>query len=748
MSNRFAIVLDNLITYLIKGLVFLLPLFFLPWTLEFFEFNKQSLLWLAAILTAVLWLVKMVKFEKKIIFKRTFLDIPILTFLIVTLLASIFSQDRFSSFFGYSGVASNAWLGLLALAVFYFLIVNLANADGRLAPISLLKLLLYSYGLILLSAFLSVFGLWDKLLQKTNTFYSLNFNFLGGSLEMLALYSVVMIAILPGIVSYCRRDGAGRVNIWLFKIILFFSLVFLVIVNFSLAWQGLAIIGFLFIFLELRNVGFKIRGVNKRRILFSFSLIVLAAAFLVFPARSSGTAKYLTGQDLSPEINLDFKNTASVTFAALKENPILGSGPGTFSYIFSLYRPVSLNNTDLWQFRFDRGVSSILEILGTTGILGTLSYLLILSSLFYLFYIFLKRGSGGEGSSLVSSLLVALVVLIFFQFFYYTNTSLLFLFWLILALLMVSWRTYPGWLVFKELKSGSSRNFFKISELVVFFFFSAWLILAGFTVRYWLADFYARAGGETNLIKAARLNPYRADYEIRLAKTYLNKIRAEALKPADFRDDELIQESINSSVARAKEATKVRPRAVAAWETLGMVYRDIRFFTQGSEIWAAKAFTQAASLEPSNPVIMAELGKAYLDAGKPEEAEQFLKKALELKNNYHEADFGLARLYGQQGKTDEALGILDELSKIYKDERIYYEQGRLYYNQGEIDKALDRFLKVIEINPVHSNALYSIGLALELKSEEKLALEYFKRVLELNQDSLEVKKKVEEMEGD
>ena len=121
---------------------------------------------------------------------------------------------------------------------------------------------------------------------------------------------------------------------------------------------------------------------------------------------------------------------------------------------------------------------------------------------------------------------------------------------------------------------------------------------------------------------------------------------------------------------------------------------------------------------------------------------------LELKNNYHEADFGLARLYGQQGKTDEALEILDELSKIYKDERIYYEQGRLYYNQGEIDKALDRFLKVVEINPIHSNALYSIGLALELKGEEKLALEYFKRVLELNPDSLEVKKKVEEMEGD
>ncbi|MFA4833422.1 MAG: tetratricopeptide repeat protein [Patescibacteria group bacterium] len=761
MSNRFSVILDNLIVYLVKGLVFLLPLFFLPWTLEFFEFNKQVLLWLVAILLAVLWLVKMVypvinfnesiisngaRFEKQIILKRTPLDIPILTFLIITMLAGIFSQDRFSSFFGYFGAAGNAWFGLLALAIFYFLIVNLAGTDRRLAPISLLKLLFYSYGLILLSAFLSLFGLWDKLLQKTNTFYSSGFNFLGGSLEMLALYSVVMMAVLSGVIFCCRQDGANKASIWLFKIILFFSLVFLVIVNFSLAWQGLAIVGFLFIFLEFRNAGFKIGGLNKRRVLFFSLLVILAAIFLIFPARLNGEAQFLTGQDLSPEVNIGFKNTASVTFAALKENIVLGSGPGTFSYIFSLYRPNSLNSTDLWQFRFDHGVSYILEMLGTTGILGILSYLLILSSLFYLFYIFLKRGNGGEGNGLVSSLLVALSVLIFFQFSYYTSTSILFLFWLMLALLMVSWRAYPGWLIFKELKLDKGGNSFKILELAVFFLFSAWLILAGFTVRYWLADFYARAGGETNLIKAARLNPYCPDYDIRLTKTYLNEIRNEALKPADFRDDELIQKSINSSVAWAKEAARVCPNCVASWETLGMVYRDIGSFTQGSEAWAAKAFSQASSLEPSNPVIITELGKAYLDDNKLAEAEQSLKKALELKSNYHEADFALARLYGQQGKTDEALGILDELSKIYKDERIYYEQGRLYYNRGETDEALDRFLKVIEINPIHSNALYSIGLALELKGENKLALEYFKKVLELNPNNSEIKKKVEEME--
>ncbi|MDD5072117.1 MAG: tetratricopeptide repeat protein, partial [Patescibacteria group bacterium] len=658
MSSRFASILDSLIIYLIKGLVFLLPLFFLPWTTDFFEFNKQGLLWLAVILTAVLWLVKMAGFEKKIIFKRTPLDIPILTFLAVALLASIFSQDRFSSFFGYYGNAGNSWLGLLALAIFYFLIVNLANVSGRLAPVSLLKLLFYSHGLILLSAFFSLFGLWDKIWQKANIFYSLKFNFLGNSSEMLAIYSVAMIALLAGMIFFGRQDGAGhrqngaghrqngagKISFWLFRIILFLSLIFLAITDFFLVWWGLGIIGCLFVFWELKKAGFKTGELGKKRILFFAFLILLASVFLIFPSNLRGIDRYLAGQDLSPEINLGFRNTALVVSPALEKNIMLGSGPGTFSYIFSSFRPNSLNNTDLWRFRFDRGASYILEILGTMGVLGILSYLLIFSSFLYLSFIFLKRKGRGEGDDLPFFLFAALVVLIFFQFFYYINTAILFLFWLALALLMVSCRQHPRWPAFKELKLDEDGVSFKALRLATFFLFFAWLVLAGFVCRYWLADFYARAGGEANLIKAARLNPHRPDYKIHLARIYLNEMRDEALRPVGFRDDEAAKKAIDKSIAWAKGAAKNCPNCVAAWETLGMVYRDIRFFTQGSEIWAAKAFSQASALEPSNPVIRTALGKVYLDADKLDEAEEALRKALELKNNYHEADFALARL--------------------------------------------------------------------------------------------------------
>lgn len=763
MRNKFKVNLEKIITILIKILIFLPPLFFLPWTFEFFDFNKQSLLWIISPLIFLLWLVQRIRDKGKIVFKRTALDIPILTFLIVTFLSSIFSQDRFSSFFGYYGRFSDAWFGLLACVLFYFIIINFTSLKKGLSVISLIKLLFYSYGLILLTAFISFFGLWDKLFKGTNVFYSRAFNPIGGSLESLAGYSLAMIILLSGFLFFYyqgERSALEKKKIWLLRIIWFLAIIFLILVDFSPAWWGLLVSGLWFFAIEFRKAG-KIRNLNQR-IVFPCFLVILSAVFLILPL--GNVAYFVTGRNLPEEVRLDYGHTALITFSSFKDHIILGSGLGTFSYDFSLYRPDSFNQSDFWQFRFDKGGSHILELLGTTGILGILSYFLILILLFYLFFIYVKKNRRDvvnfvsaekneeenaereENKFLTFSLSAALLSLIFLQFFYLADTSLLLLFWVILAFLMVAWREYSGWLIFRDLSFGKNNQSRGLLNIIVFLFFAAWLVLTGLTMKYWLADFYARIGGENNLIKAVRLNTNRVEYQMKLAKNYLNKIKEEMLKPADSRDNGVIQAAINYSLNWAKFAARIRPRAVASQEILAMVYRDIKFFTRGSEIWAVKTFEEAVKLEPSNPVLWTELGKAQLEAGLTTEAEQSFKQSQRTKSDYREADFGLARVYIKTNKIEEALAILDNLVGIYNDERIFYERGRLYYNRGEIDKAKKDFLKVLEINPSHANALYSTGLVFELQGKDGMALQYFKKVLELNPDNLEVKRKVERRE--
>jgi len=748
--------LDNSIVYLIKGLIFVLPLFFLPWTLEFFDFNKQYLLWIIVPLIGILWLFKKVNYESAVSFKRTPLDIPILTFLMVVFISSLFSQDKFSSFFGYYGRFSDAWFGLLAFVIFYFIINNTASLKERLSVISLIKLSLFSYSLVLLSFFISIFGLWGKIVGNVNVFYSPVFNLASGSLSELASYSLAMTVIISGLLLFYFNEAGkdnGKKTAWFTRILLFFSLFFLVLVDLNFIWWGMIIFGVLFFsFAFLRA-----RSENKywgRGAVFSICLIVISIIFLFFS--SGSVANFLTGQEISKEAKLDYKNTASVDLSTLKNNIMLGGGLGTFSYNFSLYRPVGLNQSEFWQFRFDKGGSYFLDLLAATGILGILSYLLILSILFYLIFIFIKKDYSGnknvfinkEGnqSGLIFTLAAALAILIFLQFFSSANTCLLFLFWLILASLMVVGKESEFWPESKEFRLTEDNKFFKGFDIVIFSLFAAWLILAGFTAKYWLADFYVRAGGEENLTKAVRLNINRTDYQTRLVKNYLNKIGQEILKPKDSRDNDLIQKAIDNSLSWAKIAVKIRPYSVANQEILAIVYRNVGAFTQGSELWTIKTFEQAVKLEPSNPVLLTELGKAYFEAEMMNEAEKSFLEAIKLKSDYRESDFGLAQVYAKKGENEKALAVFNDLAAIYNNEQVFYERGKLFYNEGKTDKAMEDFLRVLEINPSHSNAMYSIGLALEKKGEKDLALKYFKKVLELNPNSLEIKQKIDELE--
>ena len=81
MSN----ILNQIVKYSLCVLVFLIPLFFLPFSYEAFEFSKQYLLFFLTTLAFFAWFAKMVIYDKEIRFKKTSLDIYILAFLGIAL---------------------------------------------------------------------------------------------------------------------------------------------------------------------------------------------------------------------------------------------------------------------------------------------------------------------------------------------------------------------------------------------------------------------------------------------------------------------------------------------------------------------------------------------------------------------------------------------------------------------------------------------------------------------------------------
>src|SRR3989339_15670 len=94
-------ILNFIIKFSLYALVFLTPLFWLPWGVEALEFNKQYLLFFLVGLAFLSWLAKMVFVRRKIAFRRTSLDIWVALFALIMILSADFSVNKISSWLGF-----------------------------------------------------------------------------------------------------------------------------------------------------------------------------------------------------------------------------------------------------------------------------------------------------------------------------------------------------------------------------------------------------------------------------------------------------------------------------------------------------------------------------------------------------------------------------------------------------------------------------------------------------------------------
>lgn len=751
---------NRIIKFSLIVLTFLLPLFFLPFSFEAFEFNKQYLLFFFTSLALFCWLAKMISQDKEIKFKRTPLDLPVLVFLLIAILGAVFSVDKTSSLFGFYGRFSDGLVGLLSLGALYFLITNNVSPGGdkeqkTLSIPSLLKAFVWSIFFVVIISYLSIFGVFAKIntllagkIALPQVMSQSTFNPAAGSLEGLAMFLAVVLVFLIGRVLVINKGIEKKGNfVNYFLMTAIFILLFLI--DFSPAWLTIIISLILFLGVALAKRIFK-EDVNK--LLLPIAIAIMAGAMLLI--NTAGIQSWLFKSQLPKEQVLTQAQSWPVGLKGATENVkagFLGSGLGTWSYDFAKFKPVSFNQNWLWQIRFDRSGNSIAEILGNTGFLGFLVYFVLIGMFLLASYFFLVQSRSGI------PLLIGFLALLVAQFVYYQNTILAFAFWLLLGLSVVNWQKPV-----RE-KIISFKDFPELSLI-----FSAVLLVFGlvflgmyfFAAKFYLADVnYKKAvvlASEQNLVAATSLNPYQPQYKIVLARSYLNDLLTETQKSADLRDQNAISVYVQEAITFAKGgqigktnivgATDLAPNRVAAWETLGMIYRDIQGLAAGSLDWGIKSFEKAVSLEPTNPVLHTELGKLYLTSGDKEKAVNEFDKAKTLKPDYSDASIQLALLQEQNNDVTTAIKTMTDLANAYPlDTDVLFQLGRLYFNANRVDEAINQFQAVITLSPNHSNAHYSLGVAYQKKGDKNKAIAEFQKVLELNPGNTDVQAKLKSL---
>jgi tetratricopeptide (TPR) repeat protein len=87
--------------------------------------------------------------------------------------------------------------------------------------------------------------------------------------------------------------------------------------------------------------------------------------------------------------------------------------------------------------------------------------------------------------------------------------------------------------------------------------------------------------------------------------------------------------NIDEALGFAQIAKEQMPKNAAVMDTLGWIY-----YLKGTYVNAISELQDSVALDPHNPVINYHLGMAYFKNNQPDEAREFLKKALAIDPNF------------------------------------------------------------------------------------------------------------------
>ncbi len=774
---------DTVIRGTIFLLVFLVPLFFLPWTTETAELNKQLLLVVGAAVTGMAWLGKMMV-ERRCEYRRSIINILVVLLLAAYAVSAWFSESRYTSTSGDFGQEMHGLITMFAFVILYFVVIN------NFREVKSLKRLLFT--MILSGSFVSIYALLQGIgvyIFPFNFSKTASFNTIGTA-SALGVYLSFIVTLCGGMLMAGHHTvGTGTKGILTKTFLALTALVSLFLigvvdflpVTLPLLLASAALI--IFAFFHARSV----KSVGGS-VALPFVAFVLST-FLLF-------ARLPIASSFPSEVMPSIASSAGIAIKTLRAHPFVGSGPGTFLFDYAKYRPVANNLSQFWNVRFDRSASHAITTLATTGFVGTLPWLLIALLLFFSAgYRFFNKTQEEMGHLLIGAF-AAWFLLLVARLTYSSTITLEFIFWMTMAVLVATYR--KEFFLVKFEHSSRAMMFVPLLFILGVVFTCTGMFVEG--QRYAAEIAYAKGvridhmnGSPDETVKwlsrAVELNGQNDLFLRNLALAYLTKANAAlavtpnvvqkkdekkedyAVRVQQAKQDQLkeVSQSAAAAVNAAQSAVVLDENSVANWATLASVYQSLLGVTAGSDTFAIASYQKIFTLEPTNPATHTELGKVYLyQADQVKQSEQTMKddtekkdaekkindlfgkamdeftKAIALKSDYSPAHYNLALIYDRQGKLKDAIKKVESIVAYNnQDVSVGFQLALLYYRDGRKDDAVRLLESVVKLSPNYSNARWYLAGMYEEKGNIDGALAQVMKVLALNPNSDLAKQKLD-----
>ncbi len=676
MKNQLGGFIDNAITFLLLAIVGVTPLLFLNKTTEFFEMPKLIFLVVSSILLLGLWIFSWIV-KGKVQITRTPLDIPLLILLGVVIASTYFSASRYQAIYGnFPRVHGSAVAWVTYILVYFVTVSNLKNFT-RLKNV--LYVLYASAAIVALISILSFFGVY----LPFDFARAANFTPTGSSFSTIALLTLLLPLPLLSIISpnkYLPTPAA-----------LVLSILFGVTVVLIGALPSY--IALLIVFALCFYVAKPMKGKFRKTLpLFVTPLVavalVLVIAYMPFP----GNVIQQMETRFPKEIQLSLPVSWKISASTFRDAPFIGTGPSTYLFNFTTYKPLEFNLLDYWNFTFDTANNEFLQALGTIGALGLLSLLLICLIVFVHAWRNLTMHAaevqGDNTSVIVPSLAVSSLIAIVLLAIHATTLVSLVMTLVVFAAFMISQKHIREKVIHFSMGLKASTVDDKQFDLLPVIFFVVFLIVA-VPVLYTayntvMADYYhrqalsvaSRSGTQTytNLQKAESLNPFIDLYRVDIAQTNFALANALAIQKGPTKDNpkgsltdndrRTIQTLLSQAINEGRIAVALSPQSSRNWVVLAAIYRNISGVAQNALTFSLDAYGRAIQRDPLNPELRLNVGGVYYAAKNYDLAIRFFSDAANLKPNHANAYFNLAIALRDKGDFANAKLVADQVVNI------------------------------------------------------------------------------------
>lgn len=635
----------------LKLLVLLVPIFFLPFTQEIFEFNKVVLVIACTSLCLILWGIQ-VFIAKSLRIAKTNLLFPLFLVILSVTVSTIFSIDKTSSVFGASGRWYPSLISLFSLGTLYIVMAsqirgpetNNYEKQGQDAQNEVNKLLGYFFSGVTLSGIITILSFYGLFTTK-----GIDQNFSPtGSLLTLGILAVLAVFFFTQNLIHCQNNEKPTK-----KMITSFA----VLINFLY----ISLLGNPKIWILLM-VSFALLAVTIKKSYLKTNKIYLAITGILAGLIFASTIIPFTKNRVLPhtypqEVQLPFGISWNVAISTMRDFPIAGTGPSTFYLNYPRYKPLEMNQTENWDLRFEKPYNEFLLVISSLGLMGILcvGYFLVTTIKTAFSGLFLSQAEKTEESKMLSALTILVIISLGFT---HATVPLAFALTLFLGLLGSLETKSP--LEFKA--QDTNEKFWTIVlplPLIT-------LALLGFASIYSIypAEYYmqkaikllnSNAQESYNYqLKAISLNPHRSNYynvfaqtNLMIAKSLLNQGNSTAENSETVKKEtvtiaqKLIPIALNASKTSTEQVNPLNP---ANWEIRAEIYKAITGVAKDANQWAIKAMESAIQLDPTNPRLRMDLGGIYYAQADYPTAENYFRQAINLKPDYANAYYNFAQV--------------------------------------------------------------------------------------------------------